>query len=200
MTDTEGSRVLLPFSRLKGGFEQDFRNNAYKSLKALAFAPGSFTFRQLKLRQTMRFHRLLSAGMAVAAASAFALTGCSQSANEAARQTGEQVGQAAKDAATNTGKAALAPAINPVLDLLTKSEGEVKAGNLAGAIASMGGFKVLWNTAAPVIQPLAGDKWPVINTAAQLVLSTFDKGAKPTQANALSAITGMIGPLSALLK
>ncbi|MEB3194404.1 MAG: hypothetical protein VKO19_04685 [Cyanobacteriota bacterium] len=165
--------------------------------------------------------RLLSAGLALSMAGTLALTGCSTSTQEAAKQTGEVVGQAAKDgagavgdaakegagavgdaaktAANATGKAALAPAVTPVIDLLKKSEGEVKGGNLAAAVASMGGFKVLWEAAAPVIQPLAGDKWPVINTAANLVLSTFAPGATPAADKAGSALTGLIGPLSALL-
>ena len=152
-------------------------------------------------RSSLRFSRLFPAAVALAAAGALTLTGCSpNSTKEAATQTGEQMGDAAKDAAVATGKAALAPAVNPVLDLLRKSEGEVKAGNVATAIATMGGFKALWTTAAPVIQPLAGDKWPLINTAANLVLSTFDKGATPDAATAGSAIGGLIGPLSALLK
>jgi hypothetical protein len=70
---------------------------------------------------------------------------------------------------------------------------------MAGAIAAMGGFQALWNTASPVIKPIVGDKWPLINTAANLVLSTFAKGSTPTPANASSALTGLIGPLSALL-
>jgi hypothetical protein len=110
------------------------------------------------------------------------------------------VGDAAKTAASATGQAALAPALTPVLNLLNKSNDEVKAGNLTGAIASMGGFSALWATAGPVIKPLAGDKWPIIDTAARLALSTFEKGKTPTAANASSAITGLLGPLSALLK
>ena len=136
--------------------------------------------------------------IAVAALAALALTGCSGT-QEAARQAGDQVGDAAKTAATATGQAALGQAVTPVLDLLKKSEGEVKAGNMASAIAAMGGFQALWNTASPVIRPIAGDKWPLINTAANLVLSTFAKGSTPTPANAGSALTGLIGPLSALL-
>jgi hypothetical protein len=136
--------------------------------------------------------------IAVAAVAALGLTGCTGT-QEAARQAGDQVGEAAKTAATATGQAALGQAVTPVLDLLKKSEGEVKTGNLAAAIAAMGGFQALWNTAAPVIQPIAGDKWPLINTAANLVLSTFAKGSTPTQATASSALTGLIGPLSALL-
>jgi len=159
--------------------------------------------------------RLITAGMALAIAGTLGLTGCSSSTNEATRQTGEAVGGAVKDGAnavgdaaktaatataTATGQAALAPALTPVLNLLNKSNDEVKAGNLAGAIASMGGFSALWATAGPVIKPLAGDKWPIIDTAAKLVLSTFEKGKTPTAANAGSAITGLMGPLSALLK
>lgn len=170
---------------------------------------GSFVIFIAMARSLLVGGRLLSAGLALTFAGTLALTGCTAT-KEAAQQTGEAVGQAAKEgagavgdaaktAATATGQAALAPAVAPVLDLLKKSEGEVKAGNLAAAIASMGGFKALWATAAPIIQPIAGDKWPAINAAATLALNTFAPGASPNAANAGSAITGLIGPLSALL-
>lgn len=142
----------------------------------------------------MRLNRLLSTGMALTVAGALSLTACS-SQKEAARQSTEKLA----DTATATGQAALAPAVNPVLDLLKKGEAEVKGGNLNAAIATLGGFKGLWEKAAPVIQPLAGDKWPAINAAANTVLSTFDKGATPDAAAAGSAISGLIGPLSALI-
>lgn len=109
------------------------------------------------------------------------------------------VADTAKDAATATGQAALAPAVNPVLDLLKKGEADVKAGNLAGAAAAMGGFQGLWEKAGPVIQPLAGDKWGAIDTAAKTVISTFGNGAKPDAAAATSAITGLMGPLKGLV-
>jgi hypothetical protein len=109
------------------------------------------------------------------------------------------VGEAAKDAATATGQAALAPAVTPVLDLLKKGESEVNAGNLGAAAATLGGFKAVWDKAAPVIRPLAGDKWPMIETAANLVLSTFGGGGTPTAAAAGSALSGLIGPLSSLI-
>ena len=108
-------------------------------------------------------------------------------------------GDAAKDAATATGRVALAPAVNPVLDLLRKGESQVNAGNVAAAISTMGGFSALWATAGPAIQPLAGDKWPMIEKAAQIALKTFDKGATPDAAAAASAITGLMGPLNALM-
>jgi len=176
------------------------------------------------MRRFSLLHRSL---VGVAAISLLTLTGCSgtqQVAGDAGEKIGDAAktavgtagdaaktaadtagdaaktaGDAAKTAATATGQAALAPAVNPVLDLLTKSEGEVKAGKLAEAVTAMGGFAAAWKTAAPVIQPLAGDKWPMINTAANGVLSTFAKGANPTQDAASSALTGLIGPLSALV-
>ena len=165
--------------------------------------------------------RLLPAGLAFALAAGLGLTGCSPSTKEAVQQTGEAVGQAtkegagavgqaakegagamgeaAKTAATTAGQAALAPAVGPVLDLLKKGEAEVKAGNLAAAVTTMGGFQSLWEKAGPVIQPLAGDKWPAIDTAAKALISTFAGGAKPDAAAAGSAITGLMGPLSALM-
>ena len=63
----------------------------------------------------------------------------------------------------------------------------------------MGGFQSMWEKAGPVIQPLAGDKWPAIDTAAKAAISTFAGGAKPDAAAAGSAITGLMGPLSALM-
>jgi hypothetical protein len=143
----------------------------------------------------MRLNRRITTGLALTVVGAISLSGCSQSQKEAARQTKEQISATT----TATGQAALAPAVNPVLDLLRKGENEVKGGNLAAAVATMGGFKVLWEKAAPVIQPLAGDKWAAINSAANLVLSTFDKGASPDAAAATTAINGLIGPLSALI-
>lgn len=118
---------------------------------------------------------------------------------DAAGDAAKTAGDAAKNVATATGQAALAPAVGPVLDLLKKSEAEVKGGKVAEAVTAMGGFAALWKTAAPVIQPLAGDKWPAIETAANLVTSTFAKGANPTGEAAGSALTGLIGPLSGLL-
>ncbi|MFO7628437.1 MAG: hypothetical protein R6W06_02765 [Prochlorococcaceae cyanobacterium] len=145
-----------------------------------------------------RFDPLMRAGFAIAAAGALALSGCNQ-AEQSVKDAATGVGDAAKTAANDAAQTALAPAVNPVLDLLKKSEGEVKGGNLAGAVATMGGFKALWDKAAPVIRPLAGDKWPAIETAANLVLTTFSTGAGPNAAAAGSAISGLIGPLSALM-
>ena len=145
-----------------------------------------------------RFDPLMRAGLAITAAAALALSGCNQ-AEQSVKDAATGVGDAAKTAASDAAQTALAPAVNPVLDLLKKGEGEVKGGNLAGAVATMGGFKAIWDKAAPVIRPLAGDKWPAIETAANLLMSTFGAGATPDATAAGSAISGLIGPLSGLL-
>lgn len=154
--------------------------------------------------------RLVPAGLALALAAGLGLTGCSPSTKDAVQQSGEAVGQAAKEgagamgeaaktAAISAGQAALTPAVSPVLDLLKTSEADLKAGNLGAAVTAMGGFQALWDKAGPVIQPLAGDKWAAIDTAAKAVISTFGDGAKPDAIAAGSAITGLLGPLSSLI-
>jgi hypothetical protein len=139
------------------------------------------------------FNRLLRVGLAITAAGSLALAGCS-----ATQDAATDMGEAAKDAATATGQAALTPAVTPVLDLLKQGESEVNAGNMGAAMVTMGGFKAVWDKASPVIRPLAGDKWPMIETAATVVLNTFN-GGSPDAGAASSAITGLIGPLSALI-
>ncbi len=151
-----------------------------------------------------RIDRLIRLGLALTAAGSLALAGCSATKDaatgvgEAAKDAATATGEAAKDAATATGQAALAPAVGPVLDLLKKGESEVQAGNVGAAVATLGGFKALWDKAAPVIRPLAGDKWPAIETAANTVLSTFG-GGTPDAGMASSALSGLIGPLSGLI-
>lgn len=174
-----------------------------------------------------RFSTLFRLGLAAAAAGTLALTGCSQTkeaatgageaakeavggvgeaaktaatgAGEVAKEAVGGVGEAAKTAATATGQAALAPVVSPVLDLLKKGEADLKAGNVGAAVTAMGGFQSLWEKAGPVIQPLAGDKWGAIDSAAKTVASTFGSGAKPDAAAAGSAISGLMGPLSGLI-
>ena len=141
---------------------------------------------------------LLRSSLALAAAGGLLLGGCSAT-KEAARQAAGGMGEAARTAATGAAQQALGPAVTPVLDLLRQGEADIKAGNLGAAVAAMGGFQALWEKAAPVIQPLAGDKWGAIDTAAKAVISTFGSGAQPDAAAARSAISGLMGPLSALV-
>lgn len=141
----------------------------------------------------MHFNQFIRFGLALVTTGSLALSGCSS-----VQDVATGVGDISKDAMTTTGEAALAPAVNPVLDLLKTGESEVQAGNLAAAVATLKGFQPLWEKTAPVIKPLAGDKWPMIETAAKLVLSTFD-AQNPDPAAASSALNGLIGPLSSLI-
>jgi len=141
---------------------------------------------------------LVRSGLALTAAGALALTGCQQ-AQQSVRDAAGGAGEAVRSAATSAGQAALAPAVNPVLDLLRKGETQLKGGNVAGAAATMGGFKAIWSKAAPVIQPVAGERWPAIESAANTVLNTFAGGASPDASAAGSALSGLIGPLSGLV-
>lgn len=171
--------------------------------------------------------RMLRFGLALTAAGSLALTGCSatkeaasgvgdaaknaasatgdaaqtaaSSTGDAAKNAAAGVGEAVKSAASGAAQQALGPAVTPVLELLQKGEADLKAGNVGAAVTAMGGFQALWDKAGPVIQPLAGDKWGAIETAAKTVSSTFGEGAKPDAAAAGSAISGLMGPLSALV-
>lgn len=133
---------------------------------------------------------LLPSLAAAALAGGLMLSGC--------QQVSQTMPDTVKDAATATGQAALAPAVSPVLDLLGKGSTQLNSGNLQTALATLGGFSGLWQKAAPVIQPLAGDQWPRIDQAAQTLISTVDKG-NPTEGETSSAISGLMGPLSALI-
>ncbi|MCT0199550.1 hypothetical protein KQ313_07655 [Synechococcus sp. CS-1325] len=144
-----------------------------------------------------RFPQLLGTGVAVMAAATLSLTGCN-SAKQGMKEAASGMGDAASTAVDGATQTALAPAVNPVLDLLKKGQGEVSNGNLAAAAATMGGFKGLWEKAGPVIKPLAGDKYPAIETAANTLISTFG-GGTPDAAGASAAIGGLMGPLSALI-
>ena len=153
--------------------------------------------------------RLFTGALALVAAGGLALSGCSKT-KEAAKDAGAGMGEiakdaaggvcnAAKEAATGAARTTLAPAVNPVLDMLRKGKGEVDAGNLAAVATTMVGFDALWSKASPVIQPLAGDKWPAIESAAKTLSATFAGGAAPDASTAGAAISGLMGPLQGLM-
>jgi len=129
--------------------------------------------------------RLLTASLAVAVAGGLTLSGCAR------------IGKQVDEAAQTTAQTAIAPTLNPVLDLLRQGQNQAEAGNLTGAVASMSGFQTLWSNAVPIIRPVAGDQWPEIEAAADKVIETFG-AEKPTLDEAKSAIGGLLGPLSAL--
>ncbi len=84
-----------------------------------------------------------------------------------------------------------------MLELLKQGDAQLSGGRLQAALTTLQGFPALWQNAAPVIQPLAGDKWPAIDSAAQMLIKTV--GANPSPSEASSAVNGLMGPLSALM-
>jgi hypothetical protein len=124
--------------------------------------------------------------------------GCSGG-KEASRQAGEGMEQAAKDAAGDATRTALRPAVSPVLDLLTRGKEQLETGDVAAALTTMGGFDAVWGKAAPVIQPLAGERWPAIDSAARQVAALFEDGRSPAAGSGAAAIGDLITPLRALI-
>jgi len=85
------------------------------------------------------------------------------------------------------------------VNLLNTTEKQVVADNIPAATSTMAKFKGLWDTAAPVVKLAAGNNYGVIDKGVKLVVNTFGGDTTPTKDNALSALKGLIGPLSALL-
>jgi hypothetical protein len=127
------------------------------------------------------------------------LTACSGVISSDARDAARTVVQVAKTAAEVTGNEQLQKVLTPVLNVLQTTEKEVKADNIAAATSTISRFKGLWDTAAPVVKLAAGDNYGLIDKGVRLVLNTFGGDTAPSKDNALTALTGLIGPLSALL-
>jgi len=108
------------------------------------------------------------------------------------------MGDAAQTAASGAQQAALAPAVNPVIDMLKEGRREIEAGNVDKANLTMARFKPLWERSSPVIEPLAGDKFPAIENAANTIIETFGD-QQPDAGPASAAISGLLGPLSSLM-
>jgi hypothetical protein len=125
------------------------------------------------------------------------LTSC-QGAKEGMKQAGGGMGDAAKQAAGDAARTAVTPALAPLMDILNKGESQIKAGDVQGAMATMGGFEGVFKKVGPLIQPLAGDKWPAIEAAAQQVISTFGGATPPTAESGSGAITNLMGLLKGL--
>ena len=127
------------------------------------------------------------------------LTACSGVISSDARDAARTVVQVAKTAADVTGNEQLQKVLTPVLNVLQTTEKEVKADNIAAATTTISKFKGLWDTAAPVVKLAAGNNYGLIDKGVRLVLNTFGGDTAPSKDNALTALTGLIGPLSALL-
>ena len=127
------------------------------------------------------------------------LAACSGIISPDAKNAARTVVQVAKTAADVTGNEQLKNVLTPVLNVLNATEKEVKADNIAAATSTVSKFKGLWDTAAPVVKLAAGDNYGLIDKGVNLVLKTFGGDTAPTKDNALTALTGLIGPLKALL-
>lgn len=140
---------------------------------------------------------LLRSGLLVLVSASLLLGGCSQI-RDTARKAAGDVGDAATTAATGAAQQALGPALAPVIELLRQGSQDLKVGNLSAAVTAMGGFAAVWDKAAPVIRPLAGDRWPALESAANTVSTTLAPGATPDAAAARTAITALMAALQAL--
>ena len=141
--------------------------------------------------------RLLVVGMALMLT--INLAACSGIISSDAKDAARTVVQVAKTAADVTGNEQLKNVLTPVLNVLNATEKEVKADNIPAATNAISKFKGLWDTAAPVVKLAAGDNYGLIDKGVTLLTKTFGGETAPTKDNALTALTGLIGPLKALL-
>lgn len=141
--------------------------------------------------------RLVVLGVAVVLA--FNLAACSGTTTSNATSAARTAVNVAKTAADLTGNEKLKSVLTPVVNLLNTTEKQVVADNIPAATSTMSKFKGLWDTAAPVVKLAAGDNYGIIDKGVKLVLNTFGGDTAPTKDNALTALTGLIGPLKALL-
>ena len=141
--------------------------------------------------------RLVVLGVAVVLA--FNLAACSGISTSDATNAARTAVNVAKTAADLTGNEQLKSVLTPVVTLLNATKKEVVADNIPAATSGMATFKGLWDTAAPVVKLAAGDNYGVIDKGVKLVINTFGGSTAPTKDNALTALTGLIGPLTALL-
>lgn len=141
--------------------------------------------------------RLAMVGLAVVLT--MNLAACSGIISSDAKGAARTVVQVAKSAADVTGNEQLKNVLTPVLNLLNDTEKEVKADNIPAATSTISKFKGLWDTAAPVVKLAAGDNYGLIDKGVNLLVKTFGGDTAPTKDNALTALTGLIGPLKALL-
>ncbi len=127
------------------------------------------------------------------------LAACSGVVSSDAKSAARTVVQVAKSAADVTGNEQLKNVLTPVLNVLKATEKEVEADNIPAATNAISKFKGLWDTAAPVVKLAAGDNSGLIDKGVNLLTKTFGGETAPTKDNALTALTGLIKPLKALL-
>ena len=93
----------------------------------------------------------------------------------------------------------LIPAVNPVVDLLKQARSFLNTDNMASVVLVMSSFQGTWENASAVIEPFAGEQWPLIEAAANRVITIFDGGSIPQESTARPAIEGLIDQLESLV-
>jgi len=105
----------------------------------------------------------------------------------------------AKTAADVTGNDSLKNVLEPVLKVLNTTEKQVKEDDLPAAGKTIQAFQGLWKTAQPVVKLASGSNYGLIEKGVNLVIKTFGGEVAPSKDNALTALGGLIGPLTKLL-
>lgn len=160
---------------------------------SLAFLPMTSPFQ----RWLAPLRRLVVFGVAVLLACNVAA--CSGISGTDATNAARTAVNMAKTAADLTGNEQLKSVLNPVVSLLNTTQKEVVADNISAATSTMGKFKGLWETAAPVVKLAAGDNYGAIDKGVKLVINAFGGDTAPSKDTALTALKALIGPLTALL-
>jgi len=127
------------------------------------------------------------------------LAACAPSTGNTALDVARTAANVAKTAADVTGNESLKAVLTPVIKVLNTTESQVKADNVAAATNTMKTFQGLWEKAQPVVKLAAGSNYGIIDKGVKLITTVFGGETAPTKDNALSAVTGLIGPLKALL-
>lgn len=137
--------------------------------------------------------------VALAGLLAFNLVACSGATLSQVKDAARTAANVANTAADLTGNEQLKAAVTPVLKVLNTTEKQVVSGNISAATSTMKTFQSLWDTAQPVVKLAAGSNYGLIDKGVKLVLNTFGGDTAPSKDNALTAVKGLIGPLTALL-
>ncbi len=124
---------------------------------------------------------------------------------DATKDAGGKAVDATKGAVDASGKAltgaaataALAPLVSQAKTPLVLANGDIKAGKMDKAKANFAKFEGIWKTVGPKIQPLIGDKYPVVE-AGIAKLSTAMGGTDTKAAG--GALTDVIKAMDGLTK
>jgi hypothetical protein len=115
--------------------------------------------------------------------------------NKAVEAGNKAVDAGGKTLTGSAATAALAPLVSQAKTPLVLANGDVKAGKMDKAKANFAKFEGVWKTVGPKIQPLIGDKYPVVE-AGIAKLSTAMGGTDTKAAG--GALTDVIKAMDGL--